>query len=224
MSQQFVRQDKVGFPIIWIPPLNSYIHWLPFTKIQMEYFLSETTDSTFNEDWYNVLLDSNNRVAPGSIRPDNYWQAFLTGITAVEARRVSSWYNGELMTAQEWQTAYRFLRESSPANFPYMRDILNLSLRPRVALMLRNLDSIVGLLPRYGQPTVADQCFMRGGVMEYVYEDDRRNTFAGYGQTNRDFFSTLYTPDGGTPERLAETARLGSARIYYYGFRLKVRG
>lgn len=223
MAQQFVRLDRVGFPIIWIPPINAYIHWLPFTKIQLEYFLSETTDSTFNESWYRgQLLDKNERVSPGNVRQDNYWGTFLTGLLPTEARRIGTWNDGELLLGEEWIAAYRFLKKATPQTHPYLRDILNAPLRPRTRLLLQNLDSVLGLLPRYGPVTVADQSFMRQGVMEYVYEDNRRNTFAGFGQTNANFFSTMYTPDNGHPERLSDP--INGARLFYYGFRLKVRG
>src|SRR4051794_29027663 len=109
---KFRLDDRTGFPMLHLPELNGYLHWLPVTKIQFEYFICDEPDDHFGEQWYAEIRRQNPRVSPNDVRAENYWHAFLTGITPQEARRFARWSGADyaLPTLDEWCTAWQTLK------------------------------------------------------------------------------------------------------------------
>jgi len=218
-----IELDRANFPMILIEPLNAYMHWLPVTKIQIEYFLSSTNDSSFNEDWYKNVLGFNDRVSPGSVTQANYWMALLTGILPRDAKRFAQWAGDgglDFPSAQEWFATYEWL-----IGFPDDADHIEQlaadpRLKPRTIQLIRNLEqaSKQDSFHLTGGRHLCDQMLMRLGVMEYVYRDDLRNTYGGYGQTNNRFFGSIYEPMVDYPEPIANPR--DGAQMKHYGFRL----
>jgi len=220
--------DPINFPMIYIESGNFYMHWLPVTKIQLEYWLSSGGVNTYDARWYNEVLDYNPRVSPGFIKSDNYWGAFVTGVTPIEIKQFIAWLGRDydIPTAGQWQLAYQHLKKET-ANPQYVEQLLNVpNLNRRAKTLIKNIDisiNEVGTSTQMrGGRTVADQALMRLGVMEYVYRDDRRNTYGGYGQPVGAFFGTTETPDKGYPQRLIDEQ--DGAKMPHYGFRLIKKG
>ena len=51
-----ILHDRTGFPMVWIEPIEAWMHVLPFTKIQLEYFLVDTNKTHFDHKWYKKRL------------------------------------------------------------------------------------------------------------------------------------------------------------------------
>jgi hypothetical protein len=221
-----IKLDSSGFPMIWVQPIRAYMHWLPVTKIQIEHFLSSTNDAMFDEAWYNRLLSMNKRISPGEVRNSNYWEAFLTGILPREAQRFAIWCGRDydLPTADEWFAAYKHFKSYNQDSSVIENIALTPGLSERAQTLLANVESAArreAASALGSERTLADQMLMRLGLMEYVYEDEQRNTFGGFGQTHSAFFGSFVSPNSGV-QRLNNPAE--GARMRQYGFRLIYRG
>ena len=60
----FFLDQRTHFPLVVVPGQDFALFWLPLTKVQIEYFLSETTDSQFDRAWYDGRLRNNPRITP----------------------------------------------------------------------------------------------------------------------------------------------------------------
>jgi hypothetical protein len=208
--------DRAGFPMIWIPVINAYIHWLPVTKIQFEEFICELVSPQFDERMYvEEVLQLNPRVSPKNVRINNYWQLFLSGIKPEEARSYAKWCGPEyrLPSQDQWNQCYAYLN-SQPVEFePFdEKDFKELPWR------------VVGCLDgirksrSFGQgmaQSLAQQMFMRFGVMEWVVTSNQE--WGGLGQSPPEFKSISIDFDHGRPVTPADP---GTIRQMNYGFRL----
>lgn len=220
MSPKQFELDPAGFPMIWVQAIDAYIHWMPATKIQFEYFMCSAPDSHFDARWYDEVLDLNPRAAAGDLRSTNYWNAFLTGITPSEAQRFANWCAGSCIPSlDEWFTAYRALKAQPPLLDP-LAAMDSLGLRDRTRSLLSRLESLGRSVTKeiggYDR-TLADQMLMRLGVMEWVECSSQRARWGGMGETHTTFHGSLQTPDHGQPmvPINPDVNRLG-----YFGFRL----
>lgn len=211
-----IELDAAGFPMIYIPDQGFAIHWMPVTKIQVEYFLSVVNDSKYNEDWYTTLLGYSKRVSPDRVRPTTFNELFVTGILPSEAQRFSQWCGRgyDLPTEREWSAAADFLD-----HLPAAQDNINLlmstnGIRERTARVIKALEGAISGESRSTSRSVVDQAVMRGGIYEFVYEDDRRDTFGAMGQPSRSLTGR------GKMLRLTDSYRATGMRHAQYGFRL----
>lgn len=217
-----IKLDRAGFPTVFVESIGAYLHWLPVTKIQLEYYLTYTGEATYNDTWYQNVLSLNPRVSPGNINAANYWAAFATGVLPRDGLNYARWCREgyALPTADEWFNAYEYLL-SVPASEDHIAQVTSAEgLKPRVRLLLRNIEDSArqAEFQLDGARSLADQMLMRLGVMEFVYRDEQRNTYGGYGQTHSGFFPQMEIPRRGVPQALAN-ARDG-AQLKQYGFRL----
>ncbi|MBZ0274577.1 MAG: TIR domain-containing protein [Anaerolineae bacterium] len=221
MELDFVL-DSTGFPMIRVPTTSFYIHWMPVTKVQIEHFLTSVKDATFDSVWYSELLALNPRVTVGNINNRNYWNAITTGILPREARSYAAWCGPEydMPTAEEWYFAFQLFNDLPQPTTTLIEHVASLEgINFRAGLLVKKLGKSLVSAKHFDEViAIADQMMMRFGVMEYVYEDNQRNTFVGYGETNRSFFASLYSSSMGAPQRLVDP--YGGARIAHYGFRL----
>ncbi len=218
MTDLQFRLDKTGFPMVWVDAIDAYIHWIPATKIQFEYFLSAAPDSHFDAAWYDEILNLNPRISPGHMRLDNYWKAFLSGIRPAEVLRFARW-NGEgyqIPSLDEWFSAYKSLKTMLPET-----DALAQmgELEARVKKLLTRLNDISRrvISELNYEWTLADQMLMRMGVMEWVESQNQRYRWGGMGETYPKFRSNLFIPDHGQPSVPNNPEQ---SRLSYYGFRL----
>ena len=219
MSTLKFTLDPTGFPMMWVNAINAYMHWMPVSKIQFEHFLCATPDSHFDENWYDQIISLNPRVTPGSIRPDNYWQALLSGVTPSEVLRFARWCGDDyrVPTLDDWFGAYTALKALPPESPEVINDMGNL--RDRVRTLLTRLDaaSSTALLRVGYERTLADQMLMRLGVIEWVECHEQHYQWGGMGETDSRFQGSLFTPDHGQP---SIPNNPDTDRLHYYGFRL----
>jgi hypothetical protein len=170
--------------MIWVPALKAYLHLLPVTKVQFEYFLCDTTDPRFGAEMYEEVLADNPRISPGQVRGDNYFQAFLTGLRAGEGQAFADWCGQdrdelyELPTVDEWYRAYDEFK-GRPALA--LDEVLQLGLAPRAETLVRRLERAAEPLQaqRGGRRDLADSLYLRQGIFEWVRGPDDRWGGAG---------------------------------------------
>lgn len=221
--------DKTGFPFVKIPTTNLAASWLPFTKIQLEHYISDTHNPDFDQVWYDKIYSFNPRIAPHQMAISKYEGVFLTGVMPSEAKLIAKWmgYDYDLPTVSQWKTIFEYFHKQS-ASLDTIHEILATEgLSNRARIIIRNLEQFTSqdtqqLMDEYR--SVADQMVMRLGVMEYVYENNYRNSYAGQGQPNRHFQPNVRMLPRDGEERLAKRARASGTRIRQYGFRLIQRG
>src|SRR3954470_13935987 len=145
-----IHKDRVGFPMLQVEP-DLYLHWLPITKIQFEYFLSDAYDRSFDIRWYEEVLGLNPRVTPAKISPANYWNAFLSGVLPAEAKRFAFWCGDgfRLPSAREWARAYCILSSQPEQDLEEVGVLKDVS--PRLCeLILRTEDAASEAARRVG--------------------------------------------------------------------------
>lgn len=216
ISPDDIKLDKTGFPMIWLDEIDAYIHWLPVSKVQFEHFLCDSPGVPFDEEWYDQVLQLNERITPKRARKNNYWQLFLSGIKPNEVEWVVEWFGDEyeIPSLDEWNQAYRSLKAMPSVDHLFQ----NTKLNERARTILTKIDEITKAIYRRRQRrTIADQMLMRLGVMEWVRCQYRGREWGGMGQTPSGFHSMIRTPDSGTPETVRDPLGI---RLGYYGFRL----
>lgn len=219
MPNLHFKYDPVGFPMIKVETINAYVHLLPVTKIQFEYFLCTITDSDFDSSWYDEILGLNPRVSPNDIKHSNYWKTFLTAIRPSEAKRFANWYGTgyKIPSLDEWYQAYKYFKEMDPISIDDIDGFTNM--RDRFKVLFKKLDiaSLDAMNQMGYDRTLADQFLMRMGVVEWVQCSSSSRPWGGIGQPHPGFHGSLITPDTGQP---VYPKNPEDDRLYYYGFRL----
>lgn len=194
----FFVDQRTHFPLVAVPGQDFALFWLPLTKVQIEYFLSETTDSQFDRAWYNERLRANPRITPEQLTAQTLWRAFLTHISFYEARVFSQWYGKgfDLPTTHEWHLAWQIFAEI-PARPEYVQQILALpTLHPRARLLVQTCEDALPTYQRLRDPAerkLSHQLLLSAGILEYVYQDTLYNRCGFCG-------STLQTGRQGIPD------------------------
>jgi hypothetical protein len=205
-----VKLDPAGFPMVKIG--SFYINWLPVTKIQIEYFLSSITDTSYDESWYNSILDQNPRISPGDTRGDNYYKLFATGVIPRDVKRYVTWCGRgfDIPNEEQWRATLNSV--NVPASEEVINQVIEQAKGERAQLLLRKLSQIAG-----DNSTIADHMFLRKGVMEHVY------TNGGYGlmgQAASGLVGILSNPSLDKALRNQNE----DARLKHIGFRLIKKG
>ena len=214
--------DRAGFPLLWVEETDTYLHWLPVSKVQFEYFLCAATDSRLDDKWYEQILGLNPRITPAGIRVRNYWKSFLTGVLPDEARRFSRWCGEEyeIPSLEDWFATYKVLRGKEPLDIRWKEELPNL--KPRALRIIENVEKASISLAKSARRSrsLADQMLMRYGVMEWVELQGGRQSWGGMGELVNDFAGLLFHPDNGQP---ALPRNPEVERVQYFGFRLMRR-
>jgi len=175
----FRVDPRTRFPLVEVPGQDFALFWLPLTKVQIEYFLSDNMNSQFDRAWYRERLRANPRVMSENLAAQNLTQAFITDITFNEARIFSHWYGRgyDLPTNEEWHQALRIF-EKYPAQSAFVEQILALpELHPRARPLVQACEKA---LPAYQRMrdlsgrSLSHQMMMSPGILEYVYQDTAR--------------------------------------------------
>lgn len=210
-----------GFPLIKLPKLKLAIQILPVTKVQFEYFLCDQPDASFNETTYNELIQLNPRVSPLKIVAENYWNVFITGLQPEEISKYAMWLGDgfKLPTKEQWHQVYTTL--SVPADEDLVNQVTKLPGIPeRSKIILQKLDEVSQQLSAGRSRQLADQLFLRNGVMEWVTQPDPKNQWGGMGAPLPRFHNGQSRIDQNVPEILLSATNY---RLKYYGFRLVKR-
>ena len=217
-----IKVDKTGFPSVVIASLGLSVSWLPFTKIQLEHFIADTNNPSFDHSWYDEINRFNPRIAPEQMDIGKYEGVFVTGILPAEAKLIAQWMgnNYDLPTAQEWKAIFNYIHA-------FQEPLANLEERDGLSGRAKKVIARINMLTDQEIPQslgdtqrITDQMLMRLGVMEYVYENNYRNSYAGQGQPNRNFHPNARNLPRDEHEVLAEKVRTSGIRLSQYGFRL----
>lgn len=212
-----MKCDPAGFPMIWCEEVGAYVHWLPVTKIQFEYFLCDVPDAYFDGAWYERLLGLNTRISPGRVTPSNYWHTLMTGLQPSEAHRFAAWCGDEyrLPSAEQWATVYNSFA-AQPSVRLTAREWNGLT--PRVRELLERIDvasTEVANRMRQG-PSRASQMLLRHGALEWVRVESPVWSWGLKGEPLPEFCGNLGAPfDSALAVEEAE-----SSRFFAAGFRL----
>lgn len=204
--------DRSGFPLIYVEPLNAFVHLFPVAKAQFEQFLWQHNPLQWGDDRYQELLALNPRTAPAELSESPYEGLFLTGITPDEILPFARWLGRGygLLTVEEWQTMRRWLAQQQSSTIPP-------GLGDRgLAYLARSLWQ--SLVARIQPQTMQELALMVGGLLEWVSTSTPHGSskeYFGMGQPRPAFFHTL--KDADTPQRPISVNR----RMRYFGFRLK---
>jgi hypothetical protein len=203
------RPDKIGYPMVWVPEIEAYVHLFSVTKVQFEQYLSQSGNSEQGDEWYSQLLELNPRGSATNHQFEQYEQMLLCGLMPQEAQAYARWNgpNYSLMTDKEWIAAYHRFDQVKSDSLP--DGLLHPAVR-QLANIIQHMPSINSLM---------DLSLMQSGCLDWVEKPDNPNRkFAALGKTRPHFSSLrlrspldLFYATGNQP------------RLPYIGVRLKMR-
>ncbi len=174
--------DPAGYPMIYVPPLDAFVHLFPVAKPQFEAFLAAAplpaaplpaaSSPARRDAWYGELLALNPRLSPWSSSLASYEQLFVTGLLPEEAQAFAAHLGPGfcIPDMESWRTAYRWLAEQElsipPAGLEY-------EMAPAARRIWQGL--LAALRPR----KLLDLSLMQGGVLEWVTAADGRSVALG---------------------------------------------
>lgn len=136
--------DKSGFPSVYIPEMKLEVSWLPFTKIQLEHFIADTNNPSFDPQWYAEMAKRNPRITPWQMEVGKYEGVFVTDILPSEIKLVAQWmgpgYN--LPTVAQWVDIFNCLYRK-PAQAEVIEEVCSLQgLNERARILVEMLDNL----------------------------------------------------------------------------------
>lgn len=199
--------DRAGFPLVYVPPIQAYVHLFPVTKLQFEYFLAEARLTGYSDGWYAELLKLNPRLSPNASNCGDYEQLLMTGLLPDEVNAYVRWHGRgfKLLTVEQWRETFRWLEKQS---FSVLPAELDADLTP---LARRLWD---GLLIERCPKNLLDFSLMRGGVIEWV--EGSAGASLGMGQPRESFRPGFHDALRDTPFKPTSLVR----RSKFFGFRL----
>ncbi|MBV8855788.1 MAG: SUMF1/EgtB/PvdO family nonheme iron enzyme [Acidobacteria bacterium] len=203
------RVDASGYPLVFVEPLDAYVHLFPVTKPQFERFIASGRYLGFDDAWYQEILTLNPRASYRSPHVHPRERLFMTGVTAEEALAFGRWVGRDygLLTAEEWRTCYEWF-DGRPAPPPLA------GLSERLSLDARAVWDIVEeqWLEPHRRSSLRELSLITQGILEWVVELPGR--YCGLGEPAA---SNLQRKVG-DPVR-----PVGQGRLRNLGFRLKAR-
>lgn len=214
-----IVSDRTGFPMVWREEVGSYVHWLPITKIQFEYFLCDAPDAHFDAEWYDRVLALNPRVTPVEVSANNYWRALMTGVQPAESQRFASWCGPgfRLPSEAEWTALYWGV-QTKPAENLITSGLLE-GRDQRVRELLERIDSAVreASARMRRAPSLAGQMLLRFGAMEWIRVGSPPSAWGAKGEPLPEFCGNLESLEHSA---VPLTADPGMNRFPAAGFRL----
>jgi hypothetical protein len=201
------RLDLTGYPLVYVPPIGTYVHLFPIAKPQFECFLAESRLSEYGDAWYATLLEINPRLSPAAVSFADYERLFVTGLLPSEVQAYISWHGQgfSLLSSGQWLEVSRWMETKDLSVLPAD---LEHDLAP-TALQLWD-----GLLRELHPRTLLDLSLMRAGVVEWVHESGRPCLGMGHPrQCFRPGYHDITRPYEPTPAML-------KCRSKFFGFRL----
>jgi hypothetical protein len=200
------RVDRSGYPLIFVEPLQSYVHLFPVAKAQFERFIAAETQSGWGDEKYAEVLKLNPRASYRAADQTKYERLFVTAVRPDEVKSFSSWLGDgyELPDTQQWLTCYDWL-EQQPLTSP----------PPGLAEDALAIWQIV--FARQSMRTFLDLSLMCDGVKEWVKVKGQTERHGGLGCPTRRFHTLSRDP------RKLVTVTTTEDRLQAYGFRLLMR-
>jgi hypothetical protein len=209
--------DCTGFPMVKCEEIDAFVHWIPVTKVQLEYFLCDTTKARYDETWYKDIREVNPRVSPKLLNERNYWHLFATGIKPSEAQDYAAWCGEEyqLPTLEEWNLIYKSFTAKPAIESPFT----GMEMHERPRQLTQKLEDFLKRQGKLSQRErkLGDQMLLRNGVMEWVQCYQREQEWAGMGLPPSVWHAVIRLPESGQPETPKQPE---VTRLYYYGIRL----
>jgi Sulfatase-modifying factor enzyme 1 len=167
--------DASGYPLIFIEPLDAYVHLFPVTKPQFEKFISSGRKPGFGDEWYTELLELNPRVSYRSEDIASPEGLFMTAVTTNEALDFSRWLGRDyhLLTASDWTACSTWFAAQNAVS-------LSDELRKRLSKDAAAIWDLVETQWLNGQSTLQDLSLMNHGILEWVIE--RPDRYCGVGE------------------------------------------
>jgi hypothetical protein len=105
------RVDRSGYPLVYVKPLQRYVHLFPVAKPQFERFLADEGQAGWGDEEYAEMLKLNPRASFRAADRSDYVRLFLTGVRPDEAKAFGGWLGDEyeLPDEQQWKTFYDWL-------------------------------------------------------------------------------------------------------------------
>ena len=217
ISPDLIVLDRANFPMIWVVELDAYIHLLPVTKIQFEFYLWDAPNPGLDQTWYNEVTKENPRISPSHVSKDNYWQLFMGSLLPSEALNFADWCKAEsppaaydLPTGPQWHIAYSAFKNDQVSD-PFSAALALPNLAPRCRLILQKLRPLKA-------DNMAERLLFLGGMMEWV-KDEKKN-WGLMGNPSVKFGRFGRHPDNPTPFFTTVPPEDPQGRTKAYGFRL----
>ncbi len=175
--------DRAGYPLVCVEPLGIYMHLFPVVKPQVESFLAEARQATYDSTWYAELLKLNRRLSPAARSLAHYEQLFVTGLLPDDVQAFARWSGPGYAapTVEQWRTAFQWLEKQSVSILPAK---LERDLSPTAHRLW------AGLLDELRPQTLFDLSLMRNGVVEWV--SGPGGTWLGMGQPRESFYPNFH--------------------------------
>ncbi|MCA9904513.1 MAG: hypothetical protein KC547_11700 [Anaerolineae bacterium] len=180
--QQQWALDPTGYPMIYVPPLNAFMHLFPVAKSQFEAFLAATPSPDRGDAWYTELLTINPRLSPWSASLVNYEQLLVTGLLPEETEAFAAFlgHDFRIPDVESWRAAYDWLAQQEMS-------VLTAGLEYAMAPTARRMWH--GLLATIHPGSLLELSLMQGGVVEWTTLPDGR--FVALGKP-RDIFDPSF--------------------------------
>lgn len=190
--------DRTGYPMIFIPRLDTHIHLFPLTKPQFECFLADARLPNHGDSYYETLLKLNPRLSPMAESFQAYERLFITGLLPEDIRAYVRWHGRgvRLLTIEEWRIAYRWLESQEISVLP---SEISDHLAPTARALWEGVRN--ELQPR----TLLDLALLRNGVVEWASGTDKK--LVGMGKPRTLFQPNLFDPFSAPIAPTTETFR-----------------
>jgi hypothetical protein len=198
--------DRSGYPMIFVEPLEGYLHLFPVTKPQFERFLAAGNKYTWGDEEYGELLKQNPRLSYRATQQVKYERLFLTAVKPEEAKAFGNWLGERygLPGEKQWLTCYDWLARQPITD-------------PPSGLAQDALAIWQSLLAQQTRHTLLDLSLMCEGVKEWVMLEGQIEKHGGLGCPSRRFSALRRDP------RKLVTLTSTEVRQQAYGFRLLKR-
>ena len=195
--------DRTGYPMVYVPTIDSYVQLFPLSKPQLERFLTEYGTLSRGDVWYRDLLTVSPRTAIRDIESAHYESHFATGLLFPEVQQIVRWYGPayRIPSVEQWQAARDWLAQQPPSVLPAALE----TTMARTALKLWHV-----LLRVLSPQSLLDLSLMRRGIIEWVRDD--KDEIAGMGEPRQGFYPGFHT-NPFAPTSTTRRSRLWGCRL-----------
>jgi len=195
--------DRTGYPMVYVRPLDRYVHLFPNTKPQFEAFLAEARIPDRGDVWYEQVLELNPRLSPALVSMGTIERLLITGLLPADVAMFKDWYglDYDIPTVSEWQEAHDWLASQAISVPPA-------ALEAQMARPARQLWH--GLLQTLAPGSLLDLSLMSQGVIEWVRQGE--DSFAGMGTPRQRFYAGFHT-NPFHPTSVTRRSRLWGCRL-----------
>jgi len=180
--------DPAGYPMVFIPPLNGFMHLFPVLRAQFEAFLWQACPANWGDGGFGAYLSAAGPRVPAHLAgPDNYEGVLMGGALPEDVLAFQAWCGPAFRspTDAEWLAAWRWLAGVPACVFPAaLEDELAPAAREFWEFAFGNCAS----------RTLLDLSFIRGGLIEWA--KSQTNEWVGMGKPRQahPFHNPLINP------------------------------